>query len=416
MKYINEFIKQYHKEYDFYQKFSSTIADKIESQLRDGGIKAIVTYRAKKPDTLKEKIKRRNAQKQYKSIEEIRNDIVDLSGIRVALYFPTDRTIVDEVINKLFSVNKRKVFPESGYKPKYDKRFSGYWATHYRVCLKEDDEDIERYADIAAEIQVASVLMHAWSEVEHDLIYKPHTGDLSKEELAILDEINGLVLSGEIALERLHAAMAQRAKKQNNINNKYDLTNLLSHYVKEAYSDELKIGNTAILNNYLDSIDKLSVKSFEEYVKNIDVELEEPIVDQMLSMLLSGANTKRLNLKDYFNKLHVPEDKIAEFESFVKCWIILEKAMKSIYPNEKLLMLSSNAELLKRDSVLSSRDIRTLLELRKIRSEFLHGSKNIAEHNGEKLFNQLKLITLKVINKVPTKTLKKALEEELKEI
>ena len=48
--------------------------------------------------------------------------------------------------------------------------------------------------------------MHAWSEVEHDLIYKPMQGTLSEEELAILDELNGLVLTGEIALERLQAA------------------------------------------------------------------------------------------------------------------------------------------------------------------------------------------------------------------
>ena len=48
--------------------------------------------------------------------------------------------------------------------------------------------------------------MHAWSEVEHDLVYKPLNGTLSEEELAILDELNGLVLAGEIALERLHIA------------------------------------------------------------------------------------------------------------------------------------------------------------------------------------------------------------------
>ena len=37
------------------------------------------------------------------------------------------------------------------------------------------------------------MLMHAWSEVEHDLVYKPFSGNLSASELAILDEINGLV-------------------------------------------------------------------------------------------------------------------------------------------------------------------------------------------------------------------------------
>lgn len=56
--------------------------------------------------------------------------------------------------------------------------------------------------------------MHAWSEVEHDLIYKPLQGTLSKEELAILDELNGLVLAGEIALERLQAAGNERDPQQ----------------------------------------------------------------------------------------------------------------------------------------------------------------------------------------------------------
>ena len=36
--------------------------------------------------------------------------------------------------------------------------------------------------------------MHAWAEVEHDLVYKPQEGVLSTEELSILDELNGLAL------------------------------------------------------------------------------------------------------------------------------------------------------------------------------------------------------------------------------
>ncbi|WP_213202479.1 hypothetical protein [Erwinia rhapontici] len=41
------------------------------------------------------------------------------------------------------------------------------------------------------------MLMHARSEVEHELVYKPFQGNLSREEHMILDEINGLVLAGE---------------------------------------------------------------------------------------------------------------------------------------------------------------------------------------------------------------------------
>ena len=61
--------------------------------------------------------------------------------------------------------------------------------------------------------------MHAWSEVEHDLVYKPLQGTLSDEELAILDELNGLVLAGEIALGacRTRAMSAYGTKMQSSV-------------------------------------------------------------------------------------------------------------------------------------------------------------------------------------------------------
>lgn len=190
MKVIDDFIKQYNKEFDFYQKLSQIAAGKIEDQLFKRGIKAIVTYRAKRIDRLKDKLLQRNKEKKYQSIDGIFTDIIDLAGIRISLYFPSERDIIDEIVTEIFQVEKKKVFPTEAHTPKHTKRFSGYWATHYRVKLKAETLT-KRYTDTLAEIQVASVLMHAWSEVEHDLVYKPFSGDLSKEELAILDEING---------------------------------------------------------------------------------------------------------------------------------------------------------------------------------------------------------------------------------
>ena len=269
-KLIDDFIKQYNIEFDFYQKLSSIVANKIEHQLLLRGIKAIVTHRAKKPESLKEKLINRNEEEQYTSIDAIRSDIVDLSGVRIALYFPSERNVIDEIVADLFIVDKTKEFPDKAHKPKYEKRFSGYWATHYRVRLKDEDS-VKRYSGITTEIQVASVLMHAWSEVEHDLVYKPYAGKLSKEEVSILDEINGLVMSGEIALERLHSAMAERTKKQNSINNIYDLTNLLLNYW--GNESKIKIGNTSILNNYLYSINKVNTKSFYKYIKKTYIKI-----------------------------------------------------------------------------------------------------------------------------------------------
>lgn len=93
--------------------------------------------------------------------------------------------------------------------------------------------------------------MRAWSEVEHDLVYKPLQGMLSDEEYAILDELNGLVLSGEIALERLQRAGVLRASTHGrSYANHYDLavslldlarTNLSVEEVSDASMGRLDV-------------------------------------------------------------------------------------------------------------------------------------------------------------------------------
>ncbi|GAI91931.1 unnamed protein product [marine sediment metagenome] len=66
VKIIADFIKQYNKEFDYYQKLSQIVANKIEDQLFKRGIKAIVTFRAKRADRLKDKLLKRNEKKKYK--------------------------------------------------------------------------------------------------------------------------------------------------------------------------------------------------------------------------------------------------------------------------------------------------------------------------------------------------------------
>lgn len=157
-----------------------------------------MTSRAKSAARLEPKVRARAVRKSYSTPDDIYNDIVDLAGARVALYFPEQRDQVDALVRQLFTVLDHRTFPDTSAKPSYEKRFSGYWAAHYRVQLREPflADSQKRYTEARIEIQVASVLMHAWSEVEHDLVYKPLQGRLSDEEYDILDELNGLVDCG----------------------------------------------------------------------------------------------------------------------------------------------------------------------------------------------------------------------------
>lgn len=206
---IDAFVKNYEHELDYFTEVANLAQDKLDQALQDAGIKAVVSARAKRPNRLEKKLRKREPKKRYQTFRDIYDDIIDLAGVRVALYFPADRERVGEIIDGLFaSVRPAKHFPED----RDEGDSLGYVATHYLVHLRPDTlrKKELRYADTQVEIQVASVLMHAWSEVAHDLVYKPEKGRLTEEEAAILGKINDLVQEGESYLERLQAAIEGR--------------------------------------------------------------------------------------------------------------------------------------------------------------------------------------------------------------
>jgi Region found in RelA / SpoT proteins len=66
------------------------------------------------------------------------------------------------------------------------------------------------------EIQVGTVVMHAWSEVEHDIAYKPFGGLAKSEDVRrMADLINGIATAGEVALRQLQAATRQIQERRN---------------------------------------------------------------------------------------------------------------------------------------------------------------------------------------------------------
>lgn len=305
MKLLNKFLKDYVSKIDFYENTAKICAEVCESELKREGIRAIVTYRAKRVDRLTEKIIKRDRRKKYSSIEHIYDDIVDLSGVRIAIYFPNDIDKIDTFIKSQFQVHRVKKFPQpledSTYKytdkkSKYQKTFSGYHATHYRVSLRADQ--LKRYGIIdnsytqaSIEIQVASVLMLAWAEVEHDLVYKPLNGQLSIAEYEILDELNGLVLAGELALRRLQKAVKERISEDDTpFSNHYELAAFIYDRINTIFNakcDEITMGRVDVLHNFLKDVDRNTPGYISQYIEYIDyMHYELSVVEQIIDMII----------------------------------------------------------------------------------------------------------------------------------
>jgi hypothetical protein len=260
-----------------------------------------------------------------------------------------------------------------------------------------------RSCDTIFEIQVASVLMHAWSEVEHDLVYKPLSGSLSEEELAILDQINGLVMSGEIALELLQKAMLKRTRDSNEVTDNYALTNLIVNSLGRSYIKKLKLGNTKLISHYFETVNSNDIKNVVKLLKNVSQEANETISEQLLNMLMNDYLKEDINeksLNEYFNSISGSNKDNSGFEKFVKTWIILEKAVNTINIERNIKhrkYFVPDFKILLQEQVLTGNEVDDLNHFRKVRNQLLHGIETPPDEFLSNAYLILKDMTFKVI-------------------
>lgn len=163
---MNEIAKTYQKNNKKYDDFRKKVDELIRELLLQRDIRVHkIESRCKEVDKLDEKINRKN--NKYGDILEI----TDIIGIRIITYFEDEVDIIASIIEKEFikdsenSIDKRNLEMD---------RF-GYKSLHYVVSLKDDRKELteyKRFKDIKFEIQIRSVLQHAWAEIEHDIGYK----------------------------------------------------------------------------------------------------------------------------------------------------------------------------------------------------------------------------------------------------
>lgn len=388
MGLIEDFIGRYRREQDFYDQAARLVMQSLESKIQAEGIRAIVTYRAKNASRLEPKVRERDKAKHYTTVEQIYDDIVDLAGVRVALYFPAQREQVGHLIRELFLVGKEKLFPDLTATPAYKKRFSGYAATHYRVRLREATlaDAQKRYGEAQVEIQVASVLMHAWAEVEHDLVYKPLQGELSIDEYAVLDELNGLVIAGELALERLQRAGETRvASGDRRFSNHYELaTHILSEISKRGITigkPDTELGRVDFLFEFLRRLQLLQSRELSPFLDALSDDFDgraisEQIVDQLLIQDASRYTTwhEITGASDSAFGLTVPggDKHTQQLIEFLTSWIELEHAMRAYSDKHSTkLKISQLGDLLE----LPPGWREGLESMRQMRNEVVHGMK-----------------------------------------
>lgn len=155
---------------DLYASFAEAIKNILDTALISNSIHT-VQWRAKDFDSFSEKVSKIDPDTGQLKYPQPLQDITDLAGVRVITYVPQTVRDVEDVIRREFNVQERldkdAALLGSGQ--------IGYKSIHFLVRLKDpriQATEYSRFTPLVAEIQVRTILQHAWAEMEHDIQYK----------------------------------------------------------------------------------------------------------------------------------------------------------------------------------------------------------------------------------------------------
>lgn len=172
--------------------------------------------------------------------------IKDLAGIRIIAYFNSDVKKICKIIEEEFDID---------YKNSINKTEAlgtdkvGYMSVHYIAKFKENRcilIEYSRYKDLDFEIQVRTLLQHAWAEIEHDRNYK-FSGVLPSQIKRKFSLVAGMLEIADIQFDEISNEIDSYAEE-------------VSKNTKEGHLNGILIDSTSIneylQNKFKDNIDK----------------------------------------------------------------------------------------------------------------------------------------------------------------
>ena len=181
-----DFVEYVRAGFNAYKEFAETAAALLKEAIvaEDKYRLQEVRSRPKEPDSLRKKLHDRGLE----ASTAIENEIKDLAGCRVIFYTNTDvsRLLSSGLIHQIFEVVDYKVHhPERDVEDR-----DLYTSNHFVVKLTADriaQPGFGQFVGMRCEIQVQTILNHAWSEMAHDTVYK--APELDALGTRTLDEI-----------------------------------------------------------------------------------------------------------------------------------------------------------------------------------------------------------------------------------
>jgi ppGpp synthetase/RelA/SpoT-type nucleotidyltranferase len=268
---IDLIAERYRREMARYEDAAQLVEDRLRRILRAGAIRSLLSSRAKHPDDLTEKLRRKRREElaflpeqrryTYERLQEGLDQVVtDLAGCRVMVYSRQDEERVANLTRENFSLS-----PIAGSDERHRKG-SGYRATHLLVRLG-DDIDRASLRGATCEIQITTIAAHVFNELEHDIGYKDH-GQPQGGLPAHLTDIRYASHVLDSLVERFDGARSELIRKQSTV---LENAEQLRFALENAVGRPLR-GDFARLHSLLsNALVQLTLPALEAYAPVADV-------------------------------------------------------------------------------------------------------------------------------------------------
>jgi putative GTP pyrophosphokinase len=177
-----------------YEGYASAVRATVERALAAAGVASYrVEHRAKTVESVAAKAARvvdhSDGRLELRYPDPLRQ-ITDLAGVRIITYFKDDLPLVRDLVEREFTLLEpwSLVRKEHGV---------GYESWHCLVVFAESRSSLVEYAafrDLVCEVQLRTLLQHAWAEIEHGARYK------GGQRLA--PEVDHLFISAKLMLDQ----------------------------------------------------------------------------------------------------------------------------------------------------------------------------------------------------------------------
>jgi len=275
MQKSNDYKENYLTRIPIYENLGKNLCSAIELILEENNIDYLkVYYRIKDVESFIEKIDRKKYNKPFDEVE-------DVCGIRIICYYQKDVNIITEILKKELNVNESQDKEDL-----LELNQFGYRSHHLISTIPESWFNVPNFRnlkDLKSEIQIRTVLMHAWAEIEHKLSYKKksHIPDNFKRKLfrlsAKLEESDEQFQELKEQSSELQKDILQKANSEKF---QFDKIKNLDLDTFQAYLDfrfPERHKNISKTRDLLDEIEQfgLTLQDIEEGYKKIEPQVEK---------------------------------------------------------------------------------------------------------------------------------------------